>query len=109
LELQGFSVLTAEEGRRGLQLAQTCLPNLILLDLALPGMNGFMVLEKLQARDVTRNVPVIITSAMDSPEEIERAIANGVIDYLVKPYTMNDLTVRVNRAVTRARQGREMI
>ncbi|HEX9922542.1 MAG TPA: PAS domain S-box protein [Anaerolineae bacterium] len=109
LELQGFSVLTAEEGRRGLQLAQTCLPNLILLDLALPGMNGFMVLEKLQARDVTRNVPVIITSAMDSPEEIERAIASGVIDYLVKPYTMNDLTVRVNRAVTRARQGREMI
>lgn len=109
LELQGFSVLTTAEGRRGLQLARTCLPNLILLDLALPGMNGFTVLEKLHDRDVTRNIPVIITSAMDSPEEIERAIANGVIDYLVKPYTMNDLTVRVNRAVTKTRQGRDII
>ncbi len=104
LELQGFVVLTASEGQIGLDLARTCLPNLILLDLALPGMTGFTVLEKLKAKDLTQNIPVIITSAMDKPEEIEKAIANEVVDYLVKPYTMSDLTVRVNRALAKARR-----
>ena len=104
LELQGFTVLAAAEGKSGLELARIGLPNLILLDLALPGMTGFTVLDKLQANDVTENIPVIITSAMDKPEDIERAIAKGVIDYLVKPYSMHDLTVRVNRALAETRR-----
>jgi PAS domain S-box-containing protein len=104
LELQGFTVLVAAEGKAGLELACISLPDLILLDLALPGMTGFTVLDKLQADDVTLNIPVIITSAMDKPEDIEKAIAKGVIDYLVKPYSMHDLTVRVNRALTEARR-----
>jgi CheY-like chemotaxis protein len=104
LELQGFTVLVAPEGKTGLQLSRAGLPNLILLDLALPGMTGFTVLEKLQADDLTQSIPVIITSAMDKPEDIERAIAQGVIDYLVKPYSMHDLIVRVNRALAEARR-----
>ena len=85
-------------------MARTGLPNLILLDLALPGMTGFTVLDKLQANDLTRDIPVIITSAMDRPEDIEKAIIKGVIDYLVKPYSMNDLIVRVNRALVETRR-----
>jgi PAS domain S-box-containing protein len=104
LELQGFTVLVAPEGKTGLHLSRISLPNLILLDLALPGMTGFTILEKLQADDLTRGIPVIITSAMDKPEDIERAIAQGVIDYLVKPYSMYDLIVRVNRALAEARR-----
>ena len=104
LELQGFTVLTAGEGKTGLKLARTCLPNLILLDLALPSMTGFTVLGKLAESDLIPSIPVIITSAMDRPEEIEKAIAKGVIDYLVKPYSMSDLTVRVNRALVESRQ-----
>ena len=104
LELQGFTVLVAPEGKSGLQLSRIGLPNLILLDLALPGMTGFTVLEKLQTDDLTQGIPVIITSAMDRPEDIERAIAQGVIDYLVKPYSMYDLIVRVNRALAEARR-----
>ncbi len=104
LELQGFTVLVAAEGKTGLELARISLPDLILLDLALPGITGFTVLDKLQADDITLNIPVIITSAMDKPEDIERAIAKGVIDYLVKPYSMHDLTVRVNRALAEARR-----
>jgi DNA-binding response OmpR family regulator len=104
LELQGFIVLGASEGKTGLKLARTCLPDLILLDLALPGMTGFTILEKLRANDLTPSIPVIVTSALDRTEEIEKAIAKGVVDYLVKPYSMGDLTVRVNRALAEARR-----
>ncbi len=104
LELQGFIVLGASEGKTGLELARTCLPDLILLDLALPGMTGFTILEKLRANDLTPSIPVIVTSALDRTEEIEKAIAKGVVDYLVKPYSMGDLTVRVNRALAETRR-----
>ncbi len=105
LELYGFKVLVAANGRTGLELARNCLPNLILLDLALPGMTGFTVLDKLGREGITPGVPVIITSAMDKPDEIERAFAIGVVDYLVKPYSMSDLLVRVNRALSESRQA----
>ena len=104
LELHSLTVLVAAEGRTGLELARVGLPDLILLDLALPGMTGFTILEKLQVDELTKNIPVIITSAMDKPEDIEKAIAKGVVDYLVKPYSMSDLTVRVNRALAETRR-----
>lgn len=104
LELQGMKVLVAPDGPTGLDFARAYLPNLILLDLALPGMTGFTVLEKLSAEDLTAGIPVIITSAMDKPDEIEKAISRGVVDYLVKPYSMGDLTVRVNRALADTRR-----
>lgn len=109
LELNKYIVFSAEEGETGLELAQICLPDLILLDLALPGMNGFTVLDKLQANEITADIPVIITSAMDKPEKIEKAIARGVMDFLVKPYGMNDLMVRVNRALAKVQRDPPLI
>lgn len=108
LELHGFTVLGASEGKSGLELARNCLPDLILLDLALPGMTGFTILERLRVNDLTPSIPVIVTSALDRTEEIEKAIARGVVDYLVKPYSMGDLIVRVNRALTESRRELSM-
>lgn len=105
LELEGFTVLTAEKGQPGLKLAQTSLPDLILLDLNLPEMSGFSVLDALRTHYLTRNIPVIITSALDQPEEIEKAIEKGAADYLVKPYGMGDLAIRINRALVEAKRG----
>ncbi|NJN94300.1 MAG: PAS domain S-box protein [Anaerolineales bacterium] len=102
LRTEGFVVLGAGDGSEGLKLANACFPNLILLDLALPGMTGFDVLECLQRDYLTKDIPVIITSAMDTTTEIERAIQKGAVDYLVKPYGMADLTVRVNRALIKS-------
>ncbi|MBE7469339.1 MAG: PAS domain S-box protein [Anaerolineales bacterium] len=102
LKSEGFIVLGAGDGGEGLKLANSCLPHLILLDLALPGMTGFEVLERLQTNYLTKDTPVIITSAMDTTTEIERAIQKGASDYLVKPYGMADLTVRVNRALVKS-------
>ncbi len=102
LRTEGFVVLGAGDGVEGLKLANSCLPSLILLDLALPGMTGFDVLDYLQTNYLTKDIPVIITSAMDTATEIERAIQKGATDYLVKPYGMADLTVRVNRALIKS-------
>jgi DNA-binding response OmpR family regulator len=102
LKAEGFTVLGAEEGSHGLQLANTSLPDLILLDLALPGIAGFDVLEQLQTNYLTKDIPVLITSAIDTATEIERAIQKGAVDYLVKPYSMGDLTIRVNRALAKS-------
>ena len=99
LEYEGFTVITASEGTKGLNLARGGLPNLILLDLNLPGMSGFTILEDLRDNGITQNIPVLITSAMDAPEQIEKAIEKGATDYLVKPYSVGDLLVRINRAL----------
>ena len=76
------------------------MPDLVLLDLALPGLTGYSVMENLKACDLGRAIPIIITSAMDSPEDIEKAIQLGAVDYLVKPYSMNDLLLRVNHTLS---------
>jgi two-component system KDP operon response regulator KdpE len=102
LNAADFALIGVAEGQAGVKLASTCLPNLILLDLALPGMTGCDVLEHLQAKYLTKDIPVIITSAIDTTAEIERAIQKGAMDYLVKPYGMGDLTVRVNRALAKS-------
>jgi PAS domain S-box-containing protein len=102
LGAEGFTMLSAEEGESGLNLAKACLPNLILLDLALPGIAGFEVLERLQSNHLTKAIPVVITSAIDTATEIEKAIEKGASDYLVKPYGMGDLTIRVNRALAQS-------
>jgi PAS domain S-box-containing protein len=104
LELEGFTVLPAEKGQPGLELAQTCLPDLILLDLNLPEMSGFSVLDNLKNNHLTKDIPIIITSALDQPEEIEKAIEKGADDYLVKPYGMGDLAIRINRALTETKR-----
>jgi two-component system alkaline phosphatase synthesis response regulator PhoP len=56
-------------------------------------------LEDLRDNGITQNIPVLITSAMDAPEQIEKAIEKGATDYLVKPYSVGDLLVRINRAL----------
>ena len=96
LELQVFTVLTAGDGNIGLELAQTFFPNLILLDLDLPGMSGLTILEKLQANYLTSSIPVIITLVSEKLPQIEKGFVTTIIDYLVKPYGMNELTIRIN-------------
>ncbi|MFN8454203.1 MAG: PAS domain S-box protein [Anaerolineae bacterium] len=102
LRSEGYTVLGAEDGFSGLKFAKTGLPDVILLDLALPGLAGFDVLEQLQANYLTKDIPVVITSAIDTAAEIERAIQKGAVDYLVKPYSMGDLNIRVNRALVKS-------
>lgn len=81
-----YRVRAAASGERALQLARLePVPDLILLDIMMPGMSGHEVLERLRADPVTHDVPVIFTTAMDAEEDEERGLALGAVDYITKP------------------------
>jgi len=80
----------------GLELAAENNPDLILLDINLPGMDGFEVLKLLRQRDVTRNTPVIAISANAMPKDIERGMKAGFDDYITKPINIQTLLTAVD-------------
>lgn len=84
LEMEGYEVLLARDGREGLKKAKEVAPDLILLDILMPVMDGFGVLEGLNKDKELSKVPVIIISNSGQPVEIERAMSLGVKDYLIK-------------------------
>ncbi|HEY9894886.1 MAG TPA: response regulator [Candidatus Sericytochromatia bacterium] len=85
-ELGGMEVLTATSGVEGLQVAQTALPDGILLDVSMPGMDGLEVLRLLQAKAVTRSMPVVLLTARVQPEERAKFAQVGVAGVILKPF-----------------------
>ena len=83
LERAGFEVFLAENGEKGLKLAQN-LPNLILLDIMLPKMNGIILLKKLKEADLTKNIPVMILTNLGQEEIIKTAFDSGASGYFLK-------------------------
>jgi DNA-binding response OmpR family regulator len=86
LELEDFNVLTANTGAQGLKTAQKSLPDLILLDLNLPEMDGFEVLQHLKSEEATKNIPVLILTNFAQKEHIDRCLDLGADDYLIKAH-----------------------
>lgn len=84
LEKEGFGVIVASNGKETLELLKEHDPNLIILDLVMPEMDGFEVLKKLKEEKDLRDVPVIILSNLGQPEDVERAKALGVFKYIIK-------------------------
>ena len=82
---RGYSVLSALTGERGLQIAIAQQPDLILLDVILPGMKGRSVCAKLKEEGRTRNIPVIFLTAKDSPDDIQAEIEVGGVGHMTKP------------------------
>ncbi len=80
----GFDVKRAFTGDKGLSMVVSEMPNLVLLDLMLPGIHGFEVLERLKANPKTKSVPVIILTMLGSDEDIKRGLRLGASDYIVK-------------------------
>ncbi|MEY2633755.1 MAG: hypothetical protein RIR00_2409, partial [Pseudomonadota bacterium] len=90
-----YRVASAECGQRGLGLARTERPDLILLDVAMPGMDGYQVCEALKADPATRDIPVIFLTGMTSSEDEERGLALGAVDYITKPVSAPVLLARL--------------
>jgi len=100
---EGYSVLTAEDGEKGWEMAKEQKPHVVLLDLGLPKMDGFEVLQKLRADEATKAVPVIIFSVMGEEKEIKRAMALGANDYTVKGfYTPRQILSKIKGLVTKS-------
>ncbi|MEE8391073.1 MAG: GAF domain-containing protein [Anaerolineae bacterium] len=107
---EGFSVLWAETGQQALDLARSYGPHLILLDVRMPGMNGFEVCEQLKAGDQTCDIPVIFISARGKMEDRVKGFAIGGADYITKPFRMEEVLSRVEThlAIQQARRQAEI-
>ena len=84
LERQGFTVLLAENGEAALQQARAAIPDVVLLDLIMPKVQGFEVLRQLKQDPATASVPVIVLSSLGQESDVQRALAAGASGYLVK-------------------------
>ena len=103
LEREGYDVTVAANGVDGLALAKRDEPDLIILDLMLPAMNGFTVLQRL--RDEGREAPVLIMTALSTEEEKLRGFGLGADDYVVKPCGLLEILARVRALLKRATAG----
>ena len=106
LRNEGYDVLEAEDGTAGLVAAERHRPDLILLDVMMPGINGFEVYERLQQHPCLRAIPVLMLTALAQRAEMERAVEMGVAGYLTKPFEPNDLLAAIAGALASARERR---
>ena len=95
LKERGYKVRPAPSGKLALLAAQRDPPDLILLDIKMPDMNGFEVCEHLKADDHLKGIPVIFISALTEPLDKVKAFAIGGVDYITKPFQMEELHARV--------------
>ncbi len=95
LEAEGYSAVVAGSGEEGIAFAVSEVPELMILDLMLPGINGFQVVERLRANAKTAHIPVVILSARHDIADKIRAFASQVDDYLTKPFNSDELMARI--------------
>lgn len=103
LQRQGHTVISIDNGREALSLVRQHAFDLILLDIMMPDINGYQVLETLKADPVLRYIPVIMISALDDIESVVRCIGLGAEDYLAKPFNPILLKARVNACLEKKR------
>jgi DNA-binding response OmpR family regulator len=94
---KGLKVEIAFNGREALEKALSLLPDLILLDIVMPEMNGFEVLEKLREKEATSRIPIIMLTARKSREDMLRAKELGAVEYITKPFKAVEVVDKVLR------------
>jgi DNA-binding response OmpR family regulator len=87
MHMYGYNVIEAEDGEEGLRMVKVYKPDLVLLDLILPKLNGFDVLQQIKASDELKDIPVIVYSILDDKPNIERAMKLGAVDFTFKGQT----------------------
>lgn len=105
LVFHGYEVDSAAAGPEGLEKALTGRFDLILLDIMLPGMDGYEICDRIRAED--RNQPIIMLTAKTSDEEIIHGLKLGADDYVPKPFSVQQLVLRIEAVLRRSRVGRE--
>jgi two-component system alkaline phosphatase synthesis response regulator PhoP len=102
-----YEVRTASDGESTLKLVREWKPDLILLDVMMPKLSGFEVCKRIKNDPATRDVAVIMVTALDQPSDVERAVEVGTNDFLTKPISKADLLLRV-KAMLATRRGNEL-
>jgi putative two-component system response regulator len=96
LTAQGYKPRAARSGKLALQAAENDPPDLILLDIMMPGMDGYEVCRQLKASDKLKEIPVIFLSALDDADDKVKAFAAGCVDYVAKPFHLDEVKARVD-------------
>jgi signal transduction histidine kinase len=99
LERSGYRVLAGIGGAEGLELAASGKPDVVLLDMKMPGMDGFEVMNRLRGDPASKDLPIIFLTADNDREHLVRAFAAGAVDYVTKPFVMEELLARVRTHV----------
>jgi two-component system phosphate regulon response regulator PhoB len=99
LRKEGYQVVWRADGLSGLEEARASHPDLVILDLFLPRMSGFEVLETLKQDAATRSIPVVLLTALSQEENVIKGLALGAADYMIKPVRPNELVIRINKIV----------
>ena len=102
VEQQGHTVSLAEDGAQALDMLRSQTFDLVLLDLLMPGVDGFEVLRHMKADTALREVPVIVITAVGEPDSAAKCTEMGAIDHLTKPVDLNLLAERANAALAKA-------
>jgi adenylate cyclase len=95
LEANNYNVVTAENGKDGSFKAMTEKPDLILADIMMPELDGIEMTKIIRANSDLKDVPIIVVSALGRSEDIQKAMNAGANDYLIKPYSANDLLKKI--------------
>jgi twitching motility two-component system response regulator PilH len=101
LEKHGHKVEVAQTGEEGVEKAKQILPDLVLMDIVMPGINGFQATRQLSTNESTKSIPVIIVTTKDQETDKVWGIRQGAKDYIVKPVKEKDLIDRVTAALSR--------
>ena len=109
LELCGYKVVQAYDGTKGFALAKQENPSLIILDVMMPEVDGFTVAQRIRKNEETKNIPILMLTALSELNDKVKGFDIGVDDYLVKPFEMEELQVRVRALLKRSNQIPESI
>ncbi len=107
LENEGFEVQLAEDGAQAVDTIAKWRPNLILLDVMMPHMDGFAVLEHIRGKFETSSIPVIMLTAKGEVSDKVRGLRGGANDYIIKPFDQDELLLRVSNLLTSSQRERE--
>lgn len=103
-----FVIEKANDGQTALDIVADNKPDLILLDLMMPGINGYDVIKQLRAKEETKQLPIIVISALNSNEDVVKGYDLGANDFLTKPIIMNRLHTSVITQLNKAMEAKEM-
>ena len=102
LQLENFETILAVDGEIGLELIEKECPDIVLLDLILPGINGFEVLAKIKESEKFKEIPVLILSNLGQKDDIEKGMELGAVDYLVKAhFTPSEIIEKINQTLAK--------
>jgi DNA-binding response OmpR family regulator/DNA-binding CsgD family transcriptional regulator len=107
LDEAGYTVLVATHGEAALQRASQAMPDIILLDAVMPGMDGFEVARRLKALNETSHIPIIFMTGLTETEHVVAAFNAGGVDYVVKPIRPREVMARIEAHMQSARQARQ--